>query len=326
MIQQKVAIVTGVTGQDGSILSELLLNKGYKVFGTIRRSSRGIDLGNAASLQGHPNLEVVEVDITDLSSMIHLCKLAKAHLFFNAASQSHVGTSFTQPIYTAEATGISVLNCLEAIRTSGYHTRFLNFATSEMFGGIYNKPCNEETPLYPRSPYAAAKAFAFHTTRNYREAYRMFACSTICFNHEEPGKRGPNFVTRKISLGVANIKAGKQDYLYLGNLDAKRDWGVASDFCKGMISVLEASEPDDFVLATGETHTVREFCSIAFDYAGLGDYQQYVKIDPQFFRPTEVDVLIGDYSKINKKLGWAPTTSFEDLVKKMVDHDISLIK
>jgi len=325
MPQQKVAIVTGVTGQDGSILSELLLNKGYKVFGTIRRSSKGNDLGNSANLEHRNNFEVIEIDITDLPSLISLCKQAKAHFFYNTASQSHVGTSFTQPIYTAEATGVSVLNCLEAIRTSGYHTRFLNFATSEMFGGIYNKPCNEETPLYPRSPYAAAKAFGFHTTRNYREAYRMFACSAIFFNHESE-KRGPNFVTRKITIAIANIKAGKQDYVYLGNLEAKRDWGYAWDYMNGAISILETSEPDDFVLATGETHSVREFCEIAFKYAGLGDYRDYVKVDPRFFRPTEVDVLIGDYSKINKKLNWSPTTSFEDLVKKMVEHDTSLIK
>ena len=325
-MNRKVAVVSGCAGQDGSILSELLLEKGYKVHGTIRRSSRGMDLGNSSHLQGDPNFEVVEVDITDMSSIVRLCKLAKPHYFYNMAAQSHVGTSFSQPIYTAECTGISVLNILEAIHESGYHTRFLNAATSEMFGGIYNEPCNEQTPFYPRSPYASAKTFAFHTCRNYREAYRMFVCSTICFNHEQAGKRGPNFVTRKISLGVANIKAGKQEFLYLGNLDAKRDWGVADDFCRGMILILEANEPDDFILATGETHSVREFCQIAFEHAGLGDYQKYVKVDPQFFRPTEVDVLIGDYSKIRDKLGWKPTTSFNDLVKQMVDHDIHMVK
>jgi GDPmannose 4,6-dehydratase len=320
---QKSCIVTGITGQDGSILTEKLLKKGYKVYGLIRRSSRGLDLGCSAGLEDYFLLEVVEGDITDLPSMEKLCKLAKADMFFGAAAQSHVGSSFDQPVYTAQCTGIGVLNCLEAIKQSGYHTRFLNASTSEMFGGLSSEPCNEETPFHPRSPYGVAKLFGYWTTINYRETYKMFACSTIAFNHEEPGKRGPNFVTRKISLAVAAIKKGKQDYLYLGNLDARRDWGLASDYCDAMIAILESSHPEDYVLATGETHSVREFCEIAFKHAELGDYRDYVKVDPRFYRPCEVDVLIGDAGKIESNLGWKPETTFHNLVCGMVDYDIA---
>jgi GDPmannose 4,6-dehydratase len=234
---------------------------------------------------------------------------------------SHVGTSFSQPVFTIENNTIGTLNCLEAIRMSGIHTRFLHCATSEIFGGVSTKPANEETIFYPKSPYGISKMAAFWLVKNYREAYKIFACNSICFNHEEPGKRGPNFVTRKISLAVAKIKAGQQDKLYLGNLDAKRDWGIASDFTRGMQLMLEAAEPDDFVLATGETHSVREFCEIAFSHAGLDDYKKYVEIDPRFYRPTEVDVLIGDYSKAKQVLGWEPTVTFKQLVQEMVDAD-----
>jgi GDPmannose 4,6-dehydratase len=322
---KKSAVITGFAGQDGSILAEQLINKDYKVYGLIRRSSRGIDLGCASNLQNNPNLEVVEGDLLDLPSLIKLCNLARPNLFFHAGAQSHVGTSFNQPVYTTEVNTIGTLNCLEAIRTSGFHTRFLSLTTSEMFGGVNNKPANEKTPFYPRSPYGVSKLASFWMTKNYRESYRMFACSSICFNHEEPGKRGPNFVTRKISIGVANIKLGKQDKLYLGNLDAKRDWGIASDFTKGMIMILESAEPDDYVLATGETHSVREFCELAFSHVGL-DYHNYVEVDPRFYRPAEVHTLIGDYSKINRKLGWAPKTTFKELVKLMVDYDLTLLQ
>lgn len=324
-IDQKVSVVTGIRGQDGSLLCEKLLNKGHKVYGLIRRSSQGFDLGCARELENHPNLEVVEGDVTDPNSMNHLFKLARADYCYGMASQSHVGSSFTQPVYTLQATGQSALNCLEAIRNSGFHTRYLNAATSELFGGLSTEKYNESSPFYPRSPYGCAKLYAYWITINYRQSYKMFACNSICFNHEAEGKRGPEFVTRKITLGLANIKAGKQDKLYLGNLDAKRDWSHASDMCDGMIMMLEHSEPDEFVFGSGETHSVREFLDIAFTHAGLGDYQQYTEIDPRFFRPCEVDVLTADYSKAKRVLGWEPKVSFEELVKRMVDHDVKQV-
>jgi len=320
----KSAIITGITGQDGSILADLLLEKGYKVYGLKRRTSSN-SLECAAHLEKEPNVEIVEGDLLDLPSLTSLCRLAKADLCFNMAAQSHVGTSFSQPVYTAQATGLGVLYCLEAIRESGIHTRFLQASTSELFGGIRGEVlCNEESEFHPRSPYGVAKLYGYWITRNYRESYKMFASNSICYNHEGT-RRGPNFVTRKISLAVANIKAGNQEKLYLGNLDAKRDWGWASDFCAGMIMILNHNQPDDFVLATGETHSVREFCDIAFKYAGLGDYRQYVEVDPRFFRPAEVDVLIGDASKATRVLGWVPKTSFEQLVQKMVEYDIEQV-
>lgn len=316
----KTVIITGLTGMDGAILAGQLLEKGYKVYGTIRRSSRGLDLGNASYLGNQSNLEVVEADLQDLPGLCRLCNLAKPDLFFNLASQSHVGTSFDQPIYTGQVTGLGVLNCLEAIRLSGIHTRFLQASTSEKFGGLTGKSANEQTPFYPRSPYGVAKLAGFWYTVNYRESYKMFACSSICFNHEH-FFRGPNFVTRKITKAVAAIKAGKQDKLYLGNLDAKRDWGWAPDFTRGMTQMLESASPQDYVLATGETHSVREFCELAFSFASL-DYKNYVEVDPRFYRPCEVHVLIGDYSKIKKELGWAPTITFKQLVREMVKYDL----
>jgi len=315
----KTAIVTGLTGQDGSHLADQLIEKGYKVFGLIRRSSRGLSLENAAHLSNHPQLEVVEGDVTDLSNLAHLCKTVRPDLFFNMAAQSHVATSFEQPLYTAQVDALGVLNSLEAIRLSGIHTRFLQASTSEMYGGLTGQSANEETPFHPRSPYGVAKLYGYWIVVNYRESYKMFACNTICFNHEGE-RRGPNFVTRKITQAVARIKAGKQDKLFLGNLDAKRDWGYAPDFCRGMIMVLESNEADDYVLATGETHTVREFCDAAFSRVGL-DYRDYVSVDPRFFRPAEVHVLIGDYSKIEKKLGWKPTHTFQSIAEIMVDYD-----
>ncbi len=322
MVIEKSAIITGISGQDGSILAEQLLDKGYKVFGLLRRTSSA-SLGCSSHLANNPNLEVVEGDLTDLSSLTRLCKIARADYCYSMAAQSHVHLSFDQPILTAQITGLGTLNLLEAVRQSGIHTRFLNAASSEMFGGISSEPGNEDTTFHPRSPYACAKAFSFDITRTHREAYKMFACSSICYNHEMAGKRGPNFVTRKITLGVAAIKAGKQDKLYLGNLKAHRDWGWAPDFCQGLQLILESSQPDDYILATGETHTVEEFCQIAFEHAGLGDFKQYVEVDPKYFRPAEVNILVGDYSKINKALGWAPRTTFRELVEKMVDYDLA---
>jgi GDPmannose 4,6-dehydratase len=320
---RRTAVVTGLTGQDGSILAEQLIADGIKVYGLLRRNSQHT-LGCAQELGklSSDDIEIVEGDITDVTSLARLCQQAKPDYFYNMAAQSHVGTSFNEPVHTAEVTGLGVLNCLEAIRLSGLHTRFLTASTSELYGGVSSDPANEETPFHPRSPYGVAKLFGYWATVNYREAYKMFACNTICFNHECE-RRGANFVTRKITLGVAAIKAGKQDHLALGNLDAKRDWGYAPDYTRGMRLVLEtAANPDDFVLATGHTHSVREFCELAFSHAGLGDYQEYVIVDPRFYRPAEVDVLVGDYSKINSTLGWSPETEFEELVKRMVDHDL----
>jgi len=322
MSNQRVAIVTGLRGQDGSYLAEQLIDQGYKVYGLIRRSSTGLDLGCAVGLEGHSDLEVVEGDLLDAAGMIRLCNTARADLFFNMAAQSHVGTSFEQPSYTAQVTGLGVLNCLEAIRLSGIHTRFLQASTSELYGGLSSKPADENTPFHPRSPYGCAKLYGYWITVNYRESYKMFASNSICFNHESE-RRGPNFVTRKISKAVAAIREGKQEKLYLGNLDAKRDWGYAPDFTQGMIQTLtEASEPTDFVMATGQAHSVRDFCKAAFEWVGL-DYQKYVEIDPRFYRPAEVDVLVGDYNKINCWLGWEPTITFKELVNKMVCYDVN---
>lgn len=317
------AVVSGLTGQDGSYLAEMLLDRGYKVYGIIRRSSRGLDLGCARGLEGHKKLEVVEGDLLDLSGLSRLCKTARPDLFFNLASQSHVGTSFEQPVYTAECTGIGVLNCLEAIRLSGIHTRFYQASTSELYGGMTGEPQGEDSRFHPRSPYGCAKLYGYWITVNYRESYKMFTCNGILFNHESE-RRGPNFVTRKITLATAAIKSGKQEKLFLGNLDARRDWGYAPDFCEGMIRMVEAAQPDDYVLGTGESHSVREFCQLAFSRAELGDYSEYVEIDPRFYRPAEVDVLLADYSKAEAELGWKPTTTFKQLVHKMVDYDLGV--
>jgi GDPmannose 4,6-dehydratase len=314
-------IITGLGGQDGSILAEQLLSEGHKVYGIVRRRSDSPNLGCAERLNKFENLEAVEGDITDLSFLSRLCSRVRADRFFHLAAQSHVQTSFKEPIHTSTVTGLATLNCLEAIRLSGIHTRFYNAATSELFGGISSGPCNEESLIYPKSPYGCAKAFGYYITRNYRESYKMFACSGILFNHESC-YRGPNFVTRKISLAVARIKLGLQEELFLGNLDAKRDWGYADDFCRGMRLMLDHHTPEDFVLGTGEAHSIREFCEVAFEYAGLGDYEGYVRIDPRFYRPAEVDVLLADYSKAKKILGWEPKVLFSELVIKMVDNDL----
>jgi GDPmannose 4,6-dehydratase len=320
----KSAIVTGLRGQDGSYLAEQLITEGYRVYGIIRRASTGLDLGCASGLQDNPMLEVTEGDILDGGGLARLCGLVKPDLFFNMAAQSHVGTSFSQPTYTSQVDGIGVLNCLEAIRLSGAHTRFLQASTSELYGGISGGATNEKTSFYPRSPYGCAKLFGYWITVNYRESYKMFACNSICHNHESE-RRGPNFVTRKITQAAARISLGLQSKLYLGNLDAKRDWGYAPDFTRGMIMMLiKASQPKDYVLATGETHSVKEFCKIAFKHVGL-QWSDYVEIDPQFYRPAEVNVLLGDYSEINKDLGWEPWTKFNELVIRMVDNDLSLL-
>ena len=319
----KTAIITGLCGQDGSYLAEQLLERDYKVYGMIRRSSRGLDLGCAEHLQGVSNLEIVEGDLIDAHGLNHLCDLAKPDLFFNMAAQSHVGTSFKQPFYTAQVDAMGVLNCLEAIRLSGIHTRFVQASTSELYGGFLSDGADETSRFHPRSPYGCAKLYGYWITVNYRESYKMFACNSICFNHESE-RRGPNFVTRKITRAVAKIKAGTQSKLFLGNLEAKRDWGYAPDFTRGMIMMLlDSAQPKDYVLSTGETHTVREFCDTAFNLVDL-DYRDYVEIDPQFYRPAEVEVLIGKSDLIKNDLGWTPEVTFKGLVHKMVSHDLRL--
>lgn len=321
-MSKRSAIITGITGMDGSLLADYLLTQDYNVYGLKRRSSSN-SLGNSQHLAGQ--IEVIEGDLTDLSSLCRLVNLARPHEFYGLGAQSDVGISFKEPVHTTQCNAIGTLNSLEAIRLSGFHTRYYFAATSEMFGGIHGeKKVGEDTcNFHPRSPYGCSKLYGYWITRNYREAYRMFACSGILFNHEHY-RRGSNFVTRKITMAVAKIKKGLQDKLYLGNLDSKRDWGWAPDFVKGQHMILNYAQPEDFVLATGETHTVREFCDLAFSHVGL-DYKNYVEIDPRFYRPAEVDVLLGDYSKAKKLLGWRPETTFKDLVLKMTNYDLNLL-
>jgi GDPmannose 4,6-dehydratase len=328
---KRVAVITGLTGMDGSHLADFLLDKNYRVFGLKRRSSQS-GLGCASHLEGNPDVEIVEGDLADLSSIQRLCNSARPDEFYNLASQSHVKTSFEQPIYTLEATGQGVINCLEAIRQSGLHTRFYQASSSEMFGGSAqagadDEPpfANEESLFHPRSPYACAKLYGYWVVRTYRESYKMFACNGILFNHEGP-RRSHAFVTRKITLGVARIVAGLQSSIGLGNLEARRDWGYAPDYVRGMWLMLNHHHPDDFVLATGEQHSIREFCDAAFGYAGLGPYQDYVKVDPRFYRPAEVHTLLGDATKAKTVLGWEPEVTFEELVRRMVDHDVAETK
>lgn len=317
---QPVSIVTGLNGQDGYYLAHQLIERGHRVYGVVRRTSGGYQIPDTIDKD---NFELVIADVTDLVSLEKLCKLARPDYFFNMAAQSHVGLSFSQPLHTAQVTGLGTLNCLEAIRSSGIHTRFLQASTSELYGGLSNSSYNEASPFHPRSPYGTAKLFGYWSVINYRESYKMFACNSICFNHESP-RRGPEFVTRKISMAVARIKKGLQKQLSLGNLDSFRDWGYAPDFTRGMIDILTSSTPDDYVLATGETHSIRGFCELAFGYVGL-DYRDHVVIDPAFYRPAEVDRLQGDYSKIKSTLGWKPSVSFPELVNLMVQADLDLL-
>lgn len=317
----KTAVITGITGQDGSYLAELLLEKAYKVYGLKRRTSDN-SLGCSSHLEGE--IEIVEGDLLDLPSLSAICSTARPDEFYNLAAQSHVGTSFSQPVYTAQSTGLGVLNCLEAIRQSGIHTKFYQASTSELFGGLSGETLmNEDSPFHPRSPYGVAKMFGYWTTVNYRESYKIFASNGILFNHESP-RRGPNFVTRKITMAVAAIKKGLQNKVYLGNLESKRDWGHTRDFVKGMWLMLQHNQPDDFVLATGQTYSVRDFCREAFDVVGL-DYADHVEVDPRFYRPAEVDILKGNWAKAKSKLNWEPETSFKDLVKEMVESDLANI-
>ena len=318
------AIVTGITGQDGAYLAELLLAKGYTVYGTYRRTSsvnfwRIEELG----IQNNPNLHLVEYDLTDLSASIRLLQTTEATEVYNLAAQSFVGVSFDQPLTTAEITGLGAVNLLEAIRIVNPKARFYQASTSEMFGKVQEIPQVETTPFYPRSPYGVAKLYAHWMTINYRESYGIFATSGILFNHESP-LRGREFVTRKITDTVAKIKLGLQETLELGNIDAKRDWGFAGDYVEAMWLMLQQDKPDDFVVATGVTTTVREMCRIAFDHVGL-NYRDYVKIDPAFFRPAEVEVLLGNPAKAQRVLGWKPKTDLDTLIRMMMDADMKRV-
>lgn len=341
---RKTALITGITGQDGSYLAELLLEKGYEVYGLFRRGSANTTARIAHLLkervEEEQSLHLVYGDMTDSLNLVRLLFEIKPDEVYNLAAQSHVAVSFEEPEYTANADGVGVLRMLEAVRTAGLAktTRLYQASTSELFGKAEEIPQKETTPFHPRSPYAVAKLYGFWITKHYREAYGMYAVNGILFNHESE-RRGENFVTRKITLGAANILAGRQEKLYLGNLDAKRDWGYAKDYVECMWKMLQHETPEDFVIATGETHTVREFTELAFRQGGVSLQWQgtgveekgidertgkvLVEVSPEFFRPSEVNLLLGDPSKAKKLLGWNPKkTSFEQLVKLMMEHDM----
>lgn len=318
---QKRALITGITGQDGSYLAELLLKKGYQVFGMVRRSSTE----NFERIEHiRDQITLIQADLLDQMSLISAISESQPDEIYNLAAQSFVPTSWTKPVLTAEFTALGVTRILEAMRMVKKDAKFYQASSSEMFGKVKEVPQNENTPFHPRSPYGVAKVYGHFITVNYRESYDMFACSGILFNHESP-RRGLEFVTRKVTDGVARIKLGIQKELALGNLDAKRDWGYAGDYVEMMWMMLQQDEPDDYVIATGETHSVQELVQVAFDYVGL-NWQDYVRIDPRFVRPAEVDLLIGDSSKAKEKLGWQPKVSFEELIRMMVDSDLQAVQ
>ncbi len=327
-MKRKKALITGITGQDGSYLTEFLLDKGYEVFGIIRRASdfntRRIDHLYQDPHEHDVRLHLVYADLNDASSLNRVIRTVRPDEIYNLGAQSHVRVSFDIPEYTAEITALGTTRILEAVRDSGLRPRIYQASSSEMFGKVREIPQNEKTPFYPRSPYGAAKVYAYWMTVNYREAYNLFACNGILFNHESP-RRGRTFVTRKITTALARIRFGLQDTLFLGNLDAKRDWGFAGDYVEAMWLMLQQDKPDDYVIATGETHSVREFLDEAFSYAGL-KWRKYVKADPRYLRPTEVDVLIGDSSKARRRLKWKPRVSFRRLVRMMVDADMEEVR
>jgi GDPmannose 4,6-dehydratase len=321
----KRALITGITGQDGSYLAEFLLEKGYEVYGIIRRSS-SFNTSRINDIYQDPHekgarLKLIFGDLTDASSINKIVRDVQPDEIYNLAAQSHVRVSFDVPEYTADATGTGVIRLLEAIRENNLKTRFYQASSSEMFGKVQAVPQKEDTPFYPRSPYAAAKLYGHWITKNHRESYDMYACSGILFNHESP-RRGETFVTRKITKAVANIKAGLQDKLYLGNLDAKRDWGYAKEYVEAMWLMLQQDEADDYVIATNETHTVQEFVEKSFERVGL-NWKDHVEFDERYMRPAEVDLLIGDATKAKEKLGWEPKVTFEKLVEIMVDADVA---
>lgn len=316
-MSQKVALITGITGQDGSYLAEFLLGKGYKVYGMVRRAS--VDkYERIAHIMD--KVELIQGDLLDQYSLISALKQAQPTEVYNLAAQSFVPTSWAQPVLTSEFTAIGVTRMLESIRLVNPKIRFYQASSSEMYGKVRETPQTELTPFYPRSPYGVAKVYGHYITVNYRESYDLFAVSGILFNHESP-RRGLEFVTRKVTDGVARIKLGLSSELRLGNLDARRDWGFAGDYVQAMWLMLQQDTPDDYVIATGETHTVQELVEIAFERAGL-DWKRHVKLDKAFLRPAEVDLLIGDPSKAEKKLGWKPTVSFQEMIHMMVDADI----
>ncbi|HEX7861932.1 MAG TPA: GDP-mannose 4,6-dehydratase [Verrucomicrobiae bacterium] len=324
----KKALITGITGQDGSYLAELLLEKGYEVHGIVRRTST-FNRGRIDPIYTDPRLKEGRLfleygDLADGSGLARLIAKIQPDEIYNLAAQSHVRVSFDCPEYTTDITGSGTVRLLESIRQVGLKPRFYQASSSEMYGKVLEVPQTEATPFYPRSPYACAKVYSYFITMNYRESYGMHASNGILFNHESP-RRGETFVTRKITRAIAHIKAGLQDKLYLGNLDSKRDWGYAKEYVEAMWLMLQQPEPDDYVIATNETHTIREFLDLSFSHAGL-DWKKYVEIDPRYYRPAEVDLLIGDYSKAKKKLGWEPKTKFADLVRLMVDADIQLLR
>jgi GDPmannose 4,6-dehydratase len=329
-INPKRALITGITGQDGSYLAELLLAKGYDVHGLIRRSS-SFNTGRIDPIYQDPHergarLHLHYGDLTDANGLSRVIREIKPTEVYNLAAQSHVRVSFDQPIYTADATGVGAIKLLEAVRdyqeSSGYQIRYYQASSSEQYGKVVETPQTENTPFYPRSPYGVAKLYAHWITVNYRESYGLHASCGILFNHESP-RRGETFVTRKITRAAGRIKLGLQKKLYLGNLDAKRDWGFAGDYVEAMWLMLQQDQPDDYVVATGETHPVREFCEKTFARLGM-DYKDYVEIDPRYFRPAEVDLLLGDPAKAKQKLGWTLKVSFDELVAMMVDHDLEL--
>lgn len=314
----KSALITGITGQDGSYLAELLLEKGYKVYGLIRRTSIIIDQRIDKFVN---EVELIDGDLLDQLSLVKAVQISQADEIYNLAAQSFVQTSWQQPALTGEYTALGVTKMLEAARLLNKPVKFYQASSSEMFGKVVEVPQRETTPFYPRSPYGVAKVYGHWITVNYRESYNMFAVSGILFNHESP-RRGLEFVTRKITNAVARIKLGLQDELRMGNLDARRDWGFAGDYVKAMWLMLQQEEPDDYVVATGETHSVREFLELAFNHVGITDWEKYVKLDPRYFRPAEVDLLVGDPSKAKHKLGWEPSVSLPELVSMMVEADL----
>lgn len=324
----KKALITGITGQDGSYLTELLLKKGYDVYGVVRRASTfntsRLDHVYRDPHESGVRLRLLYGDLNDASSLNKILRDVQPDEIYNLGAQSHVRVSFDVPEYTAEVTALGTIRILEAIREVGLRPRFYQASSSELYGKVLQVPQTEETPFYPRSPYACAKAFAYYTTVNYRESYGLHASNGILFNHESP-RRGETFVTRKITRAVARIKHKVQDKLFLGNLEAKRDWGYAPEYVEAMWRIVQHDEPEDFVIATGETHTVQEFVDLAFGHAEL-DWKKYVEIDPRYFRPAEVDLLIGDPTKAKKKLGWEPKTSFSDLVRIMIKADLAEVK
>lgn len=331
MTQPKRALITGITGQDGSYLSELLLQKGYEVHGIIRRTST-FNTDRIDHLYEDPHNEGVRLflhygDLCDGSTLRRILDKIQPHEVYNLGAQSHVRVSFDEPEYTVDAVGLGTLRILEALRETqqrtGQEIRYYQAGSSEMFGKVLEVPQKETTPFYPRSPYACAKVYAHWQTVNYRESYGLFACNGILFNHESP-RRGETFVTRKITRALSRILAGTQKKIFMGNLDSKRDWGYAKDYVRAMWLMLQQEQPDDYVVATNETHSIREFLDVAFGYVNL-DWQQFVEFDPRYLRPAEVDLLIGDAGRAKEKLGWEPSVTFEELVKIMVDADIRAI-